>query len=75
MDLKTYLSESGTTQSDFASQVGVSQGMVWQWLNDVRPIPVDRMPDIEKVTKVKVSRRELHPEWARIWPELAGRAW
>jgi len=71
MDLKTYLSTTRTTQVQLAEKLGVTQPLIWQWLNGVRPIPTDRMPDIERVSGGLCGRRDLHPEWQRIWPELS----
>lgn len=70
MDLKTYLAKTGTSQNEFAKRLGVTQSLIWQWLNEVRPIPVERMPDIELASGGMVTRMDMHPEWSRIWPEL-----
>lgn len=72
MNIAQYLQKTGMTQAAFASAVGVTQSMAWQWISGRRPIPIERCVAIERVTNGDVSRAELRPEdWARIWPELA----
>lgn len=71
MNLQEWLSESGVSQFSFAKSIGVHQSMISQWVCGTRPIPVERMADIERLTEGKVSRRDLHSDWARIWPELS----
>jgi len=46
-----------------------------QWLNGVRPIPVDRMADFEKALNGAVTRREMCSDWARVWPEMRAPDW
>ena len=50
--------------------------MVSQWVGGIKPVPIERCVDIERVTEGSVTRRDLRPDdWHRIWPELApGRA-
>lgn len=73
MDIKTYLSKNGTSQSEFAERIGVSQGMVWQWLQGLRPVSPTLCVLIEKESSGAVTRKDLRPDdWKQIWPELAG---
>lgn len=37
---------SGETQESLAMSVGVSQGMIWQWLNERSPIPARRAASV-----------------------------
>ncbi|KVT91898.1 hypothetical protein WK59_03950 [Burkholderia ubonensis] len=72
MNLATYLLNRKVTQAAFAAQLGVSQGLVYQWLTGRRPIAADRCVVIERATQGAVSRRDLRPDdWHLIWPELA----
>ncbi|MDR9108984.1 transcriptional regulator [Burkholderia multivorans] len=72
MDILTYLSIRNTSQADFAKALGVSQGLVCQWIKKRRPVAADRCVSIERVTGGAVGRRDLRPDdWHLIWPELA----
>lgn len=62
MKLRDYLKQERISQSEFARRLGVSQGMVWQWLNAKRQIAGEKVLPIEKVTAGKVSRHELRPD-------------
>lgn len=42
--------------------LGVSQGLVWQWLNGKTRITAERALDIEQKTSGSVSRYELRPD-------------
>ncbi|WP_089341034.1 transcriptional regulator [Burkholderia singularis] len=71
MDILTYLSIRNTSQADFAKALGVSQGLVCQWIKKRRPVAADRCVSIERVTGGAVGRRDLRPDdWQDIWPEL-----
>lgn len=62
MQLSKYLSVTETTQSEFARSIGVTQGMVWQWLNGRRRVSAEQVLTIEKATDGKVSRHDLRPD-------------
>jgi DNA-binding transcriptional regulator YdaS (Cro superfamily) len=64
MKLDQYI--KNTTQSEFATLIGVSQGMIYQWLKGIRPVSLERCPSIEKATDGKVTCEELRPDvdWA-----------
>ncbi|MGO3892433.1 MAG: transcriptional regulator [Paenalcaligenes sp.] len=69
--LKTFLSTSGLTQSQFAQKIGVSQAMVYQILNGIRPVSEKVCVRIEGVSERAVTRQDLRPnDWHEIWPEL-----
>ena len=72
--IKQRVKEAGG-QSLLALRMQVSPAAVKQWLNGVRPIPVDRMADFEKALNGAVSRREMCADWARIWPEMLADDW
>lgn len=70
MNLKKYI-QQGARQSDLAKAIGVTPGVVYQWLNGLRPVPPERCVAIEKATSGLVTRRDLRPDdWHLIWPEL-----
>ena len=70
MRLDDYLKDK--TNIDLAKKLGVHASMVRQWKNGTRPIPLERVTDIEKATNGMVSRKDLRPnDWHRYWPELA----
>jgi DNA-binding transcriptional regulator YdaS (Cro superfamily) len=69
MTLSEYLKNN--SRAELASAVGVSSGMISQWLNNTRPVAPERCVAIEQVTAGAVTRKDLRPEdWALIWPEL-----
>ena len=71
MDLDNYL-KTHETNAGLARKLNVSPSLVSQWRLGVRPIPVERCPEIERVTNGLVSRKDLKPDsWNLIWPELA----
>ncbi|KVU22295.1 hypothetical protein WK65_18325 [Burkholderia ubonensis] len=71
MNLATYLSTRKITQAAFAEQLGVSQGLIYQWLTGRRPVAADKCVAIERATCGAVTRRDLRPDdWQNIWPEL-----
>ena len=60
-----------TTQSALAKQVGVSQGMVHQWVTGIRPVSLDKCIAIERATGGAVTCEELRPDFD--WSYLADR--
>ncbi len=80
MDIATYLKEHGLSQAKFAEQVAtedlkVTQGLVWQWMNNKTPVSAQAAVRIEQVTGREITRPELRPDdWQKIWPELAAQA-
>lgn len=69
MTLSEYLKNN--TKSELADTLGVSQGMISQWVNNTRPVSIKRCVDIENATNGKVTRKDLRPDdWFCIWPEL-----
>lgn len=58
------------SQKRFAKELGVSVGLVWQWVNGRTAITPARAVQIEQATGGLVTRQELREDWASIWPEL-----
>jgi DNA-binding transcriptional regulator YdaS (Cro superfamily) len=72
MDIKTYLSERGSTAA-LARKLGVSDAYLWQLVNGNRSISPERATQIELATAREVRRWDLRPaDWHLIWPELIG---
>jgi DNA-binding transcriptional regulator YdaS (Cro superfamily) len=61
MKLSDYLKT--TTQTEFAKQLGVTQGMVHQWVYGLRPISPRRCIAIEQLTNGHVTCEELRPDF------------
>lgn len=79
MDIKQYLSASERgSAADLARVLGVKPVMVSQWARGSKPVPVGRCPDIERVTRGRVTVEELRPDahWIRVpyagWPAAGG---
>ncbi len=68
MQLHEYLERHEITQSEFARRLGVTQGLIWQWLNGYRRITAERVIPIEEATGGEVTRHELRPD---IYPRAA----
>lgn len=66
MKLINYLEK--TTQIEFAKQLGVTQGLISQWVVGRRPIAPAQCISIERLTKGQVTRQELRDDWQDIWP-------
>ena len=67
---KACLAVGGLTK--LAALLGVRPPTVSQWQSGIRPVPVERCADIERVTAGLVTRKDLRPDdWQKIWPELA----
>lgn len=62
MDLKTYFEKTDVKQTDLARRIGVTPGMVWQWVHSHRQIAAENVLTIEKETGGKVSRHDLRPD-------------
>jgi DNA-binding transcriptional regulator YdaS (Cro superfamily) len=71
MDIKTYLDTERISQAAFGKAVGVSQGLVSQWILESTPVSPAKAVLIEVATEGKVTRKELRPkDWHLIWPDL-----
>jgi DNA-binding transcriptional regulator YdaS (Cro superfamily) len=62
MDIPQYLEKHGLAQAEFARLLGVTPGLVWQWLNGETKVTAERAIVIEEVTGGAVSREELRPD-------------
>lgn len=73
MDLSDYVKAERGRGASLAGAIGVHPVMVSQWVGGIKPVPIERCVDIERVTEGAVTRRDLRPDdWHRIWPELIG---
>lgn len=72
MKLKTYIDEQPGSASAFAKSIGVSPAYLYQMTNGIRPVPVQLVATIKRVTGGAVAEQDLRPDdWHLIWPELA----
>lgn len=62
MNLQTYLQQHQVSQAQFAKRLGVSQGLVWQWVNGKTALTVDRVKQIAVETGHEVTPHELMPD-------------
>lgn len=62
MDIARYLKKKKLSQAAFARMLGVSPGLVWQWLNDYTNVTPAQAKKIEAKTNKEVSRSDAAPE-------------
>lgn len=62
MQLSAYLESRQITQKAFAEQLGVTQGLVWQWITGRTRIKAERARQIERATDGAVQAHELRPD-------------
>lgn len=62
MDISAYLTEKELSQEAFAKQIGVSQGLVWQWISGKTRITAERAVEIEQKTGGEIARHDLRPD-------------
>lgn len=60
MTLNEYVDQHGQTAT--AALLGVSQGLVWQWINGKTRVTAERAIQIETATGGKVDRASLRPD-------------
>lgn len=61
MDLSAFVEKHGG-QTEVAKLLGVSQGLVWQWLCGRTRVTAERAIEIEKKTGDQVTRHDLRPD-------------
>ena len=62
MDIRAYLDKHKLSQKQFADQISVSQGLVWQWLNGITRVDPRHFKAIEKKTRGEVTREDCRPD-------------
>ena len=62
MDITAYLKAKELSQEAFAKQIGVSQGLVWQWISGKTRITAERAIEIEEKTDGAIRREQLRPD-------------
>ena len=67
MDIKTYLEKTQTTQSAFAKKLGVSQGLIHQWITGRTRVVAERCESIEVATNYLVTREDLRPDLSDLF--------
>ena len=57
--------------TQLARELGVPVSFVSKMASGERPIPIEHMVAIERLTSGFVNRRAMCPDrWAQVWPEL-----
>lgn len=73
MKLIEYLQVERGRAARVASAIKLAAAYVSQIANEVRPIPIDKVPAMEVACEFAVRRWDLRPnDWHLIWPELIG---
>jgi transcriptional regulator with XRE-family HTH domain len=62
--LQEYLDKHAISQKEFGDMFGVSQGLVWQWLNGATSITPEKAKEIEAETGIP-RMRLLYPDEVR----------
>lgn len=62
MEIKDYLQDNGITQAGFAEQLGVTQGLVNQWIRGKTRVTPERALQIERATAGGLRRERLRPD-------------
>ena len=68
MDIRAYLEKHELSQDKFAKQIGVTQGLVWQWIEGRQRITAERAIEIEAKTAGEIQRHDLRPD---LFPRAA----
>lgn len=68
MNLNQWLAKTNTKKADFARAINVSDALLYQWLNEIRPIAAQHCPSIERATNGAVRCEVLRPDvdWAYL---------
>lgn len=62
MNIAEYLQKHDLSQEQFAKKVGVSQGLVWQWINGKTKVRAERVAGIEEATNGEITRHDLRSD-------------
>lgn len=62
MKLDEYLAMPEITQKGFGDEVGVTQGMVHQWLRNIRRVSSEKVIPVARATNWQVTPHELRPD-------------
>ena len=54
--LKEFIETNNVTQAEMSRKIGVSQGLVGQWLRGDRPISVAKSLEIETIFKIDAAK-------------------
>lgn len=67
MKLSKYL-ENRQRRKELTEALNVSSSLLYQWANNIRPVPIVRCKAIVLATKGKISFKDLRPnDWDLIW--------
>ena len=62
MRIDQYLKKHAMSQEAFAKSLGVTQGLVWQWVSGRQRVTAERAIAIERATDAAIMRHELRPD-------------
>ena len=62
MLISEFIESKKLTQQQFAGMVGVSQGLIWQWINGRQKVTAERAIQIERATDGAINRHDLRPD-------------
>lgn len=62
MNLKSYTDQERGRAIALGRSLGISPSLISQWANEIRQIPAERCPEIEKATNGAVTCEELRPD-------------
>jgi DNA-binding transcriptional regulator YdaS (Cro superfamily) len=65
------LARADMSQAEFAKSLKVSPGLVWQWLNGVRPVSPEKILPICRVLEGHITPADLNSE---MYPPALSRA-
>lgn len=60
--LEAYIKKHKMKQADFGRRVGVTQGMVWQWIHGKRAVGPVRAHRIVAATNGEITLHDLRPD-------------
>jgi DNA-binding transcriptional regulator YdaS (Cro superfamily) len=72
MNIREYLKNNELTQIAFAHLVGVTQGMVHQWISGHRKVSLKFAVKIEEVTQGEILASDLRPDLYRLLVKSRG---
>lgn len=72
MNLDEYLNLAGEgSAAELSRKTGIPAAMISQYRHKKRKVPATQCLLIENTTGKRVTRKDLHDDWQKIWPELS----
>lgn len=60
--LRSYMTRNVVTQRQLAADIGVTQGLIYQWLSGHRKVAAEKVLSVSKATGWQVTPHELRPD-------------